>query len=472
MGDKPADCSVAGLSGGQRVLLIHSFSKCPTVRGCAQDRPFSWCFCALLFLTVRCSAPASHLFCGVDCGERFAVAKKHGPHRDKILSAIAVNKKPPGRHYDGAGLYLEVDEGGARRWGLRTVVHGRRRDIGLGSVKTVSLAEARDEASRLRKVARAGGDPLAERRTNAAPTFETAAGDCYAARSEAWRNAKHKAQWLSSLKAYAYPLIGKTRVDRIGTPEVMSVLTPIWLPKPATARRVRQRVGLVLDWAKAQGYRATGSPTREIGKALPAHKEVQSHFPAMPYGDVPAFLKAMQETGATDPTKAALEFLILTACRTNEVLGARWPEVNFDAQTWTIPGERTKSRKPHTVPLAPRTIAILKARKAAHSGRGEFVFEARLGERLSSMTLLTVLRRMEINAVVHGFRSSFRDWTAERTNAAREVAEACLAHVVKDKSERAYKRTEFLQKRKKLMDDWAAFCALGAKVIKFKRVAS
>lgn len=400
------------------------------------------------------------------------MAKKQGPHREKILSAIAINKKGPGRHYDGAGLYLEVDEGGARRWGLRTVVLGRRRDIGLGSVKTVSLAEARDEAARLRRIARAGGDPVAERRTNAAPTFETAAGECHAGRAEAWRNEKHRAQWLSSLKAYAYPIIGKMPVDRVGTPEVMSVLSPIWLAKPATARRVRQRVGLVLDWAKARGYRVTGSPTREIGKVLPAHKEVQNHFAAMPYADVPSFLKAMQETGATDPTKAALEFLVLTACRTNEVLGARWCEVNLDTRTWTIPSERTKSRKPHTVPLVPRTVAILKAMKTAHKGRGEFVFEARLGERLSSMTLLTVLRRMEAGAVVHGFRSSFRDWAAERTNAAREVAEACLAHVVKDKSERAYKRTEFLEKRRNLMDDWAAFCAGGAKVLRFKRVTT
>lgn len=397
------------------------------------------------------------------------MAKKLGPHREKVLSAVAIAKKGPGRHYDGAGLYLEVDESGARRWCLRTVVHGRRRDIGLGSVKTVSLAEAREEAARLRKIARGGGDPVAERRIHAAPTFETAAGECYLARAEAWRNEKHKAQWLSSLRAYAYPLIGKLRVDRIGTPEIMSVLTPIWLSKPATARRVRQRVGLVLDWARARGYRASGSPTREIGKALPAHKQVQRHFPALPYSDVPEFLSALKETGATASTKAALEFLVLTASRTNEVLGARWSEINFEARTWTLPGERTKSRRPHTVPLAARAIGILKAMKAEHSGRGEFVFEARNGERLSSMTLLTVLRRMDgVDAVVHGFRSSFRDWAAERTNAAREVAEACLAHVVKDKTERAYKRTEFLDKRRKLMDDWANFCAGGAKVIGFK----
>lgn len=398
--------------------------------------------------------------------------KPNGAHRSKALTAIAIKSKPRGRHADGGGLYLEVDASGARRWTLRTIVHGRRRDIGLGSASVVSLADARDEAARLRKVARTGGDPLAERRRSQAPDFEAAARQCFAERSDSWRNAKHRAQWVASLEAYAFPLIGRLRVDYIGTNEVLSVLTPIWTAKPETARRVRQRLGLVLDWCKAKGFRTDGSPTREIGRALPAHKDAPKHHEALPFAAVPGFLTDLNATGAADATKAAMEFLILTATRTNETLGALWPEVDFDAATWTIPGERMKSGRPHMVPLSERAVEILKGRKAVHSGEGDFVFETKPGAALSNMTLLMAMRRLKLDAVPHGFRSSFRDWAAEKTNAPREVAEACLAHVVEDRVERAYRRTTFVELRKKLLADWATYCGGGATVLPFARAAS
>lgn len=397
--------------------------------------------------------------------------KRQGEHRLHTLKAIAVPKKSPGRHADGGGLYLEVDPSGARRWTLRTVVRGRRRDIGLGSAQVVSLAEARTEAARLRKVARTGGDPFAERQRSSAPDFETAARQCFEERSEAWRNPKHQAQWLSSLEAYVFPLIGRLRVDQIGTPEVLKILTPIWLEKPETARRVRQRVGLVLEWSKAKGFRNVPSPTREIGRALPAQKDKPRHHPALPYADVSNFIRNMRETDAANTTKDALEFLILTATRTNETLGAMWSEVDWNSAAWVIPGERMKSGRPHTVPLTERAITILEKRKTAHSGISDFVFESKPGKPLSNMALLMLMRRMQVGAVPHGFRSSFRDWAEECTNTPREVAEACLAHIVGDKTERAYKRTELLVKRRKLLDLWAKHSLGTHAVLQFKRVA-
>lgn len=352
------------------------------------------------------------------------------------------------------------------RWVFRYMQRGRRRDIGLGSIHDVSLSEAREEARRLRKVARAGGDPLAERRRSQAPDFETAARECHADRAAVWRNEKHAAQWLATLEAHAFPKIGVLRVDEIGTADVLNCLQPIWLAKPETARRVRQRIGLVLDWSKAKGYRADPSPTRELGTALPKQKDAPKHHAALPYGDVPAFIRDLHATGAMDATKGALEWLILSATRTNETLGARLSEVNAKTATWTIPGERMKSGKPHVVPLSTRALEIFEARKASHSGKGEFLFERSPGKPLSNMAMLTAMKRMEADGVPHGFRSSFRDWAAEKTNAPREVAEACLAHVVESKVERAYRRTDFLAKRKKLMDDWATWCVGGAKVIK------
>ncbi|NOT39976.1 MAG: tyrosine-type recombinase/integrase [Alphaproteobacteria bacterium] len=388
-------------------------------------------------------------------GER----KKHPEHQ---LTPLSVKRLGPGRHSDGGGLYVLVDDS-SRRWVFRYQQDGRRRDKGLGSTRDVTLSEAREKARNLRKVARDGGDPFAVRES---PEFEKAAREFFEGRKSSWKNEKHKKQVLATLEAYAFPSIGRMRVDTIGPDEVLSVLEPIWTAKPETARRVRQRIGIVLDWSKVRGWRTTPSPTRELGTALAKQSDAPKHHTALPYTDVPGFIRDMHATGAMDATKGALEWLILSATRTNETLGARLSEVNAKAATWTIPGERMKSGKPHVVPLSARALEILDARNAAHSGKGEFLFEHSPGKPLSNMAMLTLMKRMEVGAVPHGFRSSFRDWAAEKTNAPREVAEACLAHIVESKAERAYKRTDFLAKRKKLMDDWATWCAGGAKVIK------
>lgn len=399
--------------------------------------------------------------------------KAKGKHLDKRLTAAHLRKPAPGRHADGNGLYLDVDPSGAARWLQRLVVHGRRRDIGIGSLSLVKLAEARDTAEANRKLARAGGDPIAAKRARLAlasgATFRAAALECHALRKGKWRNEKHRAQWLSSLEAYVFPKIGGMPVRAVSSSDIMNVLTPIWTAKPETARRIKHRIGVVLDFARAKGWRETGSPTTEIARALPKVLREKRHQPAMPYAEIPGFLAQLAETGASDATKAALEILILCAARTSEVLGARWGEVDLDQAVWTVPGSRMKGGKPHAVPLAPRAVALFRAMREDHSGVGDLVFEAKPGKPLSQMTLLMAMRRLELAYVPHGFRSSFRDFAAERTNAPREVAEAALAHAVGNAVEAAYRRTDLLEKRRKLMTAWAAHCAGGGKVLPFGR---
>jgi integrase len=299
---------------------------------------------------------------------------------------------------------------------------------------------------------------LVELRKGTAPDFEEAAKACYEARRGSWRNGKHQDQWISSLKTYAFPILGRIRVDLIETSHVIDVLQPIWIAKPETARRVRQRVGLVLDWAKAKGFRTTSSPTREIGRALPEHKSRQKHHTALHYNDVPGFIRELRASGASNATKGALEYLILTASRTTETLRLKWSEVDLENALWSVPAERMKSGRAHTVPLPDRALEILRSAKPLRSCEGSFVFESRPGKPLSNMSLLMVMRRMNVAGVPHGFRSSFRTWAAETTNHPREVAEACLAHVTPDKVERAYQRSDFLQRRRAMMEAWARWC--------------
>ncbi|PGH56512.1 integrase [Azospirillum palustre] len=397
------------------------------------------------------------------------MTKRTGRHPEKALTAVAVRNAKPGRHADGNGLYLEVDESGARRWLLRIMVQGRRRDIGLGATSLVSLAEARDTATAMRKVARAGGDPLAERQKamRVVPTFETAARTCHTEHKDAWKNGKHADQWFTTLETYAFPVIGTMTVDRIGMPEVRDVLLPIWLEKPETARRVRQRIGTVLDWAATKNFRDGENPVRSVVKGLPKQKDTAEHFAALPYDDVPAFLTKLRVTDQTGPVvKLAMEFLILTAVRSGEMRGAVWREIDTAAKLWTIPAERMKAGKPHVVPLAPRALELLEeARKLARKpdDLDALVFEgSKPGKPMSDMTLTMVLRRMKVEATAHGFRSAFRDWTAETTNTPSDVAEMALAHTIKNKVEAAYRRGDLLEKRRVLMTLWADFCQ-GAK---------
>jgi integrase len=388
------------------------------------------------------------------------------------LTALRVKTlKKPGRYGDGNGLYLVVDAGGAKRWMLRVVARGKRCDLGLGSAALVSLVDARDEAVRLRKIARNGGDPLADRRRErqAIPTFKSAATQVHAEHSKVFRNRKHRAQWLKSLENDVFPVIGDLLVDSITSGDVLKVLTPIWTKKPETARRLKQRLKVVLEWARVAGHRPAdlANPVDGIVRALPRHKGDKSHHPALPHAQVPAFVQTIREAEANDVTKLAFEFLILTAARTSEVIGARWEEIDREAKTWTIPKHRIKAGREHRVPLSPRCLEIL-ARAEALADGGPFVFPGRRPERpLSSMVFLMLLRRLKRDdIVVHGFRSSFRDWAAESTHFPRAVCEAALAHVVKDRTEAAYFRSDLLDQRRKLMDSWARFVtAKPAKVI-------
>lgn len=386
--------------------------------------------------------------------------KPRGRHPHQRLTAIAVRRKKPGKYADGNGLYLVVDDSGARRWILRTVVKGKRRDIGLGSVALVGLAEARDEAARLRRIARDGGDPVVDRhrRRRQVPTFAETARQVHTLHTETMRNARHRASWISSLEADIFPVFGDRPVDQIDTADVLKALTPIWTTKAETARRIKQRVRTVLDWAKASGYREGDNPADTVTRALPKQQAKVRHLPAMPYVDVPTFLSTLQNADAAPAVKLAFEFLILTAARTSEVLGAAWDEIDQNTGTWTVPGERIKAGREHRVPLAPPALAVVKAASRLSDG-GPFVFPGRRQRKpLSDMALLMVLRRLgRTDITAHGFRSSFRDWAAERTSVPRVVAEAALAHVIPDKVEAAYFRSDLFDQRRVLMTSWATF---------------
>jgi integrase len=391
--------------------------------------------------------------------------KPKGRHPEKALSAVRVKGTlEPGRYADGNGLYLVVDPSGARRWVLRTVVQGKRRDLGLGSYLLVCLAEARESASKLRRIARSGGDPLAERRRArlAIPTFAAAARITHSEHAPAWRNSKHKAQWLSTLAQYAFPAIGDRRVDQIETSEILKLLSPIWLTKPETARRVKQRIKTVLDWAKAAAHRSGENPVDGVTNGLPKQPDRKQHFKALPYSEIGNFIESLREAPVGEIVRLAMEFLILTAARTNEVIGATWQEISLERRIWTIPAERMKARREHRVPLSPRCVEILN-RASQLSATSNYLFPGRSESKpMSNMALLMLLRRMGIGATAHGFRSAFRDWAAEKTNFPREVCEMALAHTVKDRAEAAYRRGDLFDKRRKLIDAWANY-ALSSK---------
>lgn len=394
-----------------------------------------------------------------------------GRRQTNRLTDLQVKRAKPGKYYDGDGLFLVVDQSGARRLVQRLYVQGKRRDLGIGGVRYTDLAAARAEAKENRIIARTGGDPVAERLAKAEarrlgdieargrPTFEAAARECHEHQKSEWRNAKHRDQWISTLAAYAFPFIGDKRVDQVSLSDITAILQPIWTAKHATARRVRQRIGLVLDYATAKEWRTGENPIRSIPRGvLPRTKRVKKHHEAMPYAEVPAFIRSLRETSSHDATKAAFETLILTAARTSEVLGAKWSEFDLDVAVWAVPAGRMKGGAPHEVPLAPQVVAILRACRASHSGKSEFVFESKPGRRLSQMALLAIMRRMGLKAVVHGFRSSFRDYVAEQTDVSREVSEKALSHAVKDQTEAAYFRSSLLAKRRALMENWADYC--------------
>ena len=385
-----------------------------------------------------------------------------GRHPDKALTAVQVRTlKVPGRYADGNGLYLVVEPSGSKRGLLRTIVQGRRRDIGLGGASLVTLAEAREKALAYRKLARDGGDPLAERRKARAtvPTFAEAAERVHEEHKASWKNPKHVAQWITTLRTYANPHLGTRRVDQIETPDVLRVLSPIWLTKGETARRVRQRIGTVLDWAKAAGHRIGDNPVESVAKGLPKQGERDEHHAALPYAEVPAFVTQLQSTDYSEAARLAFEFLILTAARTSEVLRAEWREIDEAEALWIVPAARMKAGREHRVPLSKRSVEIVRRAKLL-AGDSAFIFPGRsAGKPMSNMVFLMALRRMKLTITAHGFRSSFRDWAAEATNLPREVAEMALAHTIESRVEAAYRRGDLLAKRREMMEQWATFVA-------------
>jgi integrase len=403
--------------------------------------------------------------------------KQRGPHPSNKLSPLTVKAlKKPGRYSDGNGLYIVVSNTGSKKWILRTVVHGRRTDIGLGGHSTTTLAEAREEAAKLRKTARAGGNPLDDRRQAkvTVPTFQDAANTVHAEHSKTWKNQKHAAQWINTLTEYTFPHFGSMPVNQVGTAEVLKALGPIWLTKPETARRVRQRIGTVMDWAKAAGHRSGDNPINGIAKGLPKQPKNRTHHAALPYSEVSKFIADLRQTDANESTRLAFEFLILTATRTSEVILAEWSEINFEKRTWTIPGSRMKAGKKYRIPLTPRCMEILKRAQELSDG-GLYVFPNQSAKKpLSTMVFLMMIRRMGKDITAHGFRSTFRDWAAERTNFSREVCEMALAHSVSDKTEAAYLRGDLFDKRRDLMDTWASYAcsSKGDKVVTLRQTSA
>jgi integrase len=368
---------------------------------------------------------------------------------------------------------LAVGDKGAKKWVLRFMVAGKAHEMGLGSYPEVSLAEAREKALAGRRLARSGLNPITERRKDRGiPAFGELADEIAEHLSEGFRNEKHKAQWKMTLTVYAEPLRA-IPVDRIETADVLAVLRPIWQTKPETASRLRGRIERVLNAAKAKGYRTGENPAAWRGhleNLLPKQSRLsRGHHAAIAYKDLPAFVAKLREREAV--AAQALEFAILTAARSGEVLGARWPEIDLTAKVWTIPAERMKATREHHVPLNDRAVEILKAMGEAKVS--DYVFPGqRTGRPLSVMALEMVLRRMDAkHTTVHGFRSSFRDWAGNETHFPRELAEHALAHVIGDKAEQAYRRSDALSRRREMMDAWAGHCerTAGENVLTFKR---
>jgi integrase len=377
----------------------------------------------------------------------------------RLNARLVAGLGTPGRYADGDGLYLVVNKGGSKQWVYLFRFSGRLREMGLGGLSKVSLADARKAAERYRgKVAR-GINPIeARQRELFIPTFGECADEFLAGMSGQWRNAKHRAQWKMTLEKYAASIRGMP-VSTIETAEVVQVLSPIWPRIPETASRLRGRIERVLDAAKAKGYRSGENPARwrgHLDNLLPARQKLtRGHHAAMAYQEVPAFITSLRERQAV--AALALEFAILTAARSGEVLGACWSEIDLDKKVWVIPADRMKAGRPHRVPLAARAAAIV--RQMAEVRTSDYVFPGhRDRQPLSFMALEMVLRRMQVPVTVHGFRSSFRDWCYEASTFPREIAEAALAHVVGDATERAYRRGDALEKRRKLMEAWAGYC--------------
>lgn len=379
------------------------------------------------------------------------------------LTALQVKNAKPGRHSDGRGLYLLVRDGGSRSWVLRTQVDGRRQDFGLGSAAKLSLAQARAQAFELRTKIKSGElvrahEPPAP---PSVPTFSEAARVCHEAIKGGWANKRHSDSWLASLESNIFPAFGATRVDQITSVMVRDALVPIWLAIPESARRILQRVRTVLDYSHIEGWCPHEAALRSVTKGLPRQPTEESHFVAMPFADVPSLvteLDALPETAGRD----ALLFTLLNAVRSGETRLAVWPEFDIASAVWSIPAARMKMKKAHVIPLSPAAVTILKRRLPLRLNDKGLVFSTHGTRPLSDMTMTKVLRDLGHQKVtVHGFRSSFTDWAAESTDIPKEVVDKALAHKLVDRVEAAYRRTDFLERRRQLMNAWAAFVIAG-----------
>jgi integrase len=398
----------------------------------------------------------------------------------KLTARAAETLAKPGRHSDGGGLYLSISGEGRRRWVFLYTWRGKQREAGLGAAGKggVSLKAAREKAAEGRALVKAGVDPIAEwnkANPEEVRSFGKAADDYLAVHQGGFRNEKHKAQWAMTLTRYCEPIRGMP-VDAVDTEALLSVLKPLWTRVPETASRLRGRIEAVLDAAKARGFieRNEANPARwrgHLDKLLPKRaKLTRGHHAAMPYAEVPAFIAELRQRPAT--AARALEFCILTATRSGEALAARWDEMDFEGKVWTVPAGRTKAAREHRIPLSERAVDILREMEAERTG--EFVFPGqRPGRPLSGMAFEMLLRRINSPYTAHGFRSSFRDWAGNETLFSRELAEHALAHVIGDKAEQAYRRSDALARRRELMDAWGRHCegAASDNVVTFKRPA-
>ena len=381
--------------------------------------------------------------------------KRRGRHPHHALAPAFVRTAPPGHHIDGHGLYLYVQPTGARSWIQRLVIRGRRCELGLGAVALVSLAEAREKAVANRKLAREGGDPLADKRyAQGVPTFADAATAVIEQKRTGWKNPEQVRAWRNSLERYASPRIGGMAISAVASADVLAILAPIWHTKPVIAKAVRQRLHAVLEWAVAMNLR-NDNPCSRVGPVIGPQRNIVQHMRALPHREVAPAVATVRASRETPAVTLAFEFLVLTASRSGEIRFAAWDEIDTEARVWTIPATRMKMKRDHRVPLCGRAMEILEAARAL--GNGQLVFPSRSGQRLNVKQLRRLLERCGIAAVPHGFRSSFRDWAAEETDHPREVIEAALAHVVQNKVEAAYARSDLFERRRRLMDEWAAY---------------
>ena len=370
--------------------------------------------------------------------------------------------KDPGRYADGGGLHLYISKAGGKSWVQRITIDRRRRDIGLGAFPSVGLAQAREKAADNRAAVAEGRDPVAEKHSPAMPTFREAARAVHAANKPRWRNDRHSASWMQTLERHAMPTLGNTPLDRVDRGAVLRVLTPIWTTRPETARRVRQRMRTVFRWGMAHGFMEINPAGEAIDGALAPMPKVKAHLRTLPYPDVSAAVETVAASAASVAAKLCFRFLVLTAARSGEARGATWDEVDIAGQEWRIPSRRMKAGMEHRVPLSRQALDVLGEAMVLRDESG-LVFPSPLkaGAPMSDMTLTKILRAVGLadRATVHGFRSSFKDWTLEQTDTPWAVSEAALAHVLGNSTEQAYARSDLFERRRTLMQQWADYLA-------------